>query len=103
MVLYLSRARRAIAHAGYFGLLFITAGCGSATKVGEVEGVLIIAGKPAPRIQIQFVPDIDRGTTGPISGTKTNSCGRSTGPISMALRFCFTATNRSVSTRLGKL
>jgi len=60
-------------------LLFLTAaGCGPPYQVAEVEGVLLIKGKPAPRVHIQFIPDAARGTRGPISMAETDANGRFT-------------------------
>ncbi len=55
-----------------------TVGCGSSYQVAEVNGVLLIRGKPGNKIQIQFIPDIDKGSKGPISTAQTDSQGRFT-------------------------
>lgn len=59
--------------------LLVTFGCGGATyEVAEVDGVLLINGEPGYKINIQFIPDVDRGTKGPISIADTDSNGRFT-------------------------
>lgn len=57
-------------------LILITAGCGSPTPIGEVEGVLLISGKPAHKIYIQFHPDSSSGTKGRPSYANTDAQGR---------------------------
>lgn len=53
-------------------------GCGGGPsyKVGEVEGVLTIAGQPGHKINIQFIPDVDLKTTGPSSMATTDADGK---------------------------
>jgi hypothetical protein len=50
-------------------------GCGQKYKVGEVDGILTARGKPASKVRIQFIPDIDKQTTGPASSATTDSTG----------------------------
>src|SRR5262245_3970378 len=54
------------------------AGCGPPYRVAEVEGVLLIKGKPADLIHIQFLPDADQDTKGPTSSADTDAEGRFT-------------------------
>lgn len=48
-------------------------GCSEPREIAEVEGVLLIHGKPGHKIHIQFIPDVDKGTKGPISMAETAS------------------------------
>jgi hypothetical protein len=59
-----------------FVLTFLTVGCSSSIQTGEVEGILLIAGKPAHKIYIQFHPDSSMGTKGPPSYANTDAQGR---------------------------
>lgn len=52
------------------------AGCSSRPPVAEVEGVVKLADKPLPHVRIQFLPDPDKGTQGPISSAVTDEQGR---------------------------
>jgi hypothetical protein len=53
-------------------------GCGQSIPVAEVDGLLLIHGKPGNKIRIEFIPDIDKGTKGPTSTATTDSEGRFT-------------------------
>ena len=53
-------------------------GCGEAYQFAEVDGVLLIRGEPGHKIRIQYIPDREQGTTGPISVAETDSQGRFT-------------------------
>jgi hypothetical protein len=57
-------------------LLLSLLGCGPSYHVGEVDGVLLVNDKPAPKVQIQFMPDIDAKTTGPVSFGETDAQGK---------------------------
>jgi hypothetical protein len=50
-------------------------GCGSGYRVGEVEGVVKAGGKPVPHLRVQFMPDPEKGTKGPISTGTTDEEG----------------------------
>lgn len=50
-------------------------GCSEQLQVGEVEGVVLIDGKPARKIAVQFTPDVDQGARGPISTAETDENG----------------------------
>jgi hypothetical protein len=52
------------------------AGCKSQPPVVEVEGVVQLAGKPLPQVRVQFMPDPEKGTVGPISVGTTDEQGR---------------------------
>lgn len=54
-----------------FALLFV--GCGKEYELAEVEGVLLLDGKPLPQALVEFHPD---GTKGPSSGAETDSEGK---------------------------
>jgi hypothetical protein len=59
--------------------ILLASGCGGKPyKVAEVEGVVLIGGRPAPKILIQFIPDVDRGTVGPQSTASSDGQGRFT-------------------------
>jgi hypothetical protein len=47
-------------------------------EVAEVDGVLLIDGKPGHKMLIEFIPDVDQGTKGPISTAQTDKDGRFT-------------------------
>ena len=51
-------------------------GCGQSIPVAEVDGLLLIHGKPGNKMRIEFIPDIDKGTKGPASTAETDSQGR---------------------------
>lgn len=51
-------------------------GCGSSYRLGEVEGTVTLNGKPLPHLRVQFMPDPERGTQGPISSSTTDENGR---------------------------
>src|SRR5262245_26695280 len=53
-------------------------GCGPPYRVAEVDGVLLIKGKPAGKVYIQFLPDGDKNTKGPTSSADTDADGRFT-------------------------
>jgi hypothetical protein len=42
----------------------------------EVEGVVNLGGKPQPHLRVQFMPDPEKGTQGPISSGATDENGR---------------------------
>jgi hypothetical protein len=56
--------------------LWTTAGCSSRLPVAEVEGVVKLGDKPLPHVRIQFMPDPEKGMTGPISSAATDDQGR---------------------------
>jgi hypothetical protein len=52
-------------------------GCGGAQyEIAEVAGVVLIDGKPAEKLRIEFAPDGTKGTTGPTSTGETDEQGR---------------------------
>ncbi|MBX7167740.1 MAG: hypothetical protein K1X74_15520 [Pirellulales bacterium] len=51
------------------------AGCARPVPLGEVTGTLTIAGEPAARILVQFLPDASAGTVGPRSSGMTDERG----------------------------
>jgi hypothetical protein len=51
-------------------------GCSSRLPVGEVEGVVKLGDKPLPNVRVQFMPDPEKGTKGPISAATTDEQGR---------------------------
>jgi hypothetical protein len=50
-------------------------GCSGDYELAEVDGVLSIRGTPAHKMMIQFIPDIDHATKGPISVAETDEAG----------------------------
>jgi hypothetical protein len=56
--------------------LGMVAGCNSRLPVGEVEGVIKLGDKPLPHVRVQFLPDPEKGTHGPISSAATDEHGR---------------------------
>jgi hypothetical protein len=52
-------------------------GCsGASLQTAEVAGVVLIKGKPADKLRIEFSPDGTKGTSGPISMAETDDQGR---------------------------
>jgi hypothetical protein len=68
------KTSKRLIHLGGAAILFI-AGCGKGYQVGQVDGVLIASGKPANKVRIQFIPDVDSGCKGPPSVAETDSSG----------------------------
>jgi hypothetical protein len=64
------------------GTLFVILsliGCGgNLYQVAEVDGVVLIRGKPADKIYIQFIPEVVGETSPPTSTAETSSDGRFT-------------------------
>src|SRR4051812_532808 len=57
-------------------LVAATMGCdGKSYREAEVDGVLLIQGKPGDKVQIQFFPDADRQTSGPAAMSRTDDQG----------------------------
>jgi hypothetical protein len=55
--------------------LLLSAGCGKSVAVAEVEGTLTCKGAPLENVLVEFVPDEERGTTGPRSSGVTDAAG----------------------------
>lgn len=53
-------------------------GCGRGSKFGLVEGTLKYRGKPLAKIEVQFLPDFEKGTKGPRSTAITDEEGHFT-------------------------
>ncbi|HEY2827618.1 MAG TPA: hypothetical protein VGJ04_08470 [Pirellulales bacterium] len=51
-------------------------GCGKSYKIAEVDGQLLIAGKPGTKMHIQFVPFSPEGTKFPYSNADTDDLGK---------------------------
>jgi hypothetical protein len=79
----LNSERRAMARFGtgtrVLFMLFalpLGAGCGpGSVPVGEVAGVVTKNGKPLAKITVQFLPDPEKGTFGPIAAGSTDENG----------------------------
>lgn len=64
-----------------FAFLFVllalpATGCSSGTGFGEVTGVVLLDGKPMPAALVEFLPDSESGTHGPVSAATTDDEGR---------------------------
>lgn len=59
----------------WLGLLSFV-GCSEPYAIGEVDGQLLINGKPGNKIYLQFIPEPDQGTKGPTSSATTDAQGR---------------------------
>jgi hypothetical protein len=60
-------------------VLCLGAGCSQPEyEIAPVEGVVMIKGKPGHKINLQFVPDIDKGAKGPSSFAQTDAEGKFT-------------------------
>src|SRR5438874_12582509 len=69
--------RRRVLPIALLALLLLTAnGCGSNTDLADVSGVVMLDGKPMPEALVEFLPDSDKGTHGPVSGGTTDAEGR---------------------------
>jgi hypothetical protein len=49
--------------------------CGPTLELGHVRGRITVQGKPGTKIRVEFHPDADRGTSGPLSFGDTNDAG----------------------------
>jgi hypothetical protein len=49
---------------------------GRGQAVGEVEGTVLWNKRPLKNVQVQFLPDVEKGTTGPRSTAMTDDEGR---------------------------
>lgn len=54
----------------------LAVGCGEPHQTAEVDGVLVIGGKPGHKVRVQFIPDVDKGCNGPISIGETDGEGK---------------------------
>jgi hypothetical protein len=71
------RTRRLLLLAALLSLLGLTAiGCGSPSPVAEVSGIVLLDGKPMPDALVEFCPDPEKGTHGPVSAATTDEEGR---------------------------
>src|SRR4051812_8561138 len=62
---------------GPLGLFLFLAGCGRPVPpFGEVEGTVLLDGKPLPKALVQFLPDPERQTKGPSSDALADADGR---------------------------
>lgn len=98
-------------------------GCGTQDyEIAQVDGVLLIAGRPADMVRIEFAPDGVNGARGPTSSAETDAEGRfslsfferhANAPESGAvvgshrvtladLRMAASATGRDVKRRFGQ-
>jgi hypothetical protein len=57
--------------------LSVIGGCGeSAVPVAEVEGMVTLDGQPLGDVQVEFLPELDRGTDAPRSTGRTDAQGK---------------------------
>jgi hypothetical protein len=67
-------------HVRLFALLVLVGltaiGCGPKQQFAEVSGVVTLNGKPMPDALVEFLPDPEKGTQGPMSMGTTNAEGR---------------------------
>jgi hypothetical protein len=64
--------------AAFAMLLLAFAGCSSGPAVAPVTGVVLVNGKPAAKVAVEFHPDATKGTSGPSSRGETDKDGRFT-------------------------
>ena len=53
-------------------------GCDKSFQIGEVEGVLLVSGRPARKVRIEFVPEGISGPKAPTSMAETDEQGKFT-------------------------
>jgi hypothetical protein len=54
-------------------------GCGGKPyKIADVEGTVFVNGKLGHKLHVEFIPDVDQGTFGPVSSADTDAQGRFT-------------------------
>ncbi len=71
----MTRRQRFIASSLFLSGLVWVVGCGSSEQLASVRGTLTVDGKPLPNVEVQFLPDSDKGTIGPASRGVTDSTG----------------------------
>lgn len=57
-------------------LIVLFTGCGRDYEVAQVDGVVLIGGKPGNKVLVQLVPEV--GVVGPGSGAETDAQGKFT-------------------------
>jgi hypothetical protein len=61
----------------FWALLALPAiGCTPKSDFAEVSGVVLLDGKPMPAALVEFLPDSEQGTHGPVSAATTDDEGR---------------------------
>jgi hypothetical protein len=61
-----------------YTVVFLSGCGGKPYKVVEVDGAVIVNGKPGHKMHVEFIPDVDQGTIGPVSVADTDAQGRFT-------------------------
>lgn len=61
---------------GFFVLFLGATGCGSKDERAEVVGVVMLDGKPMPDALVEFCPDPEKGTHGPVAAGTSDAEGR---------------------------
>lgn len=56
-------------------LVDLAAGCSRGPEFVEVEGVVTLAGKPLPEVEVVFLPNSEKGNTGPRAAAYTDPRG----------------------------
>jgi hypothetical protein len=73
----LGRTPARLSSATWLALGLLTCGgCGPDSQFAEVEGIITLAGKPLPQVEVVFLPDPEQGTHGPSSSALTDAEGR---------------------------
>jgi len=57
-------------------LALLAIGCSAKEEFAEVTGVVLLDGKPMPAALVEFLPDPEQGTHGPVSAATTDDEGR---------------------------
>jgi hypothetical protein len=57
-------------------LLGLVAGCSRGPEFADVEGVVILDGRPLDGVEVVFVPDAEKGNNGPRASAFTDDQGR---------------------------
>jgi hypothetical protein len=70
-----SSRRRTICYLSIAPLIWVGVGCQRGPTFVEVNGTVRLNGKPLAGVQVQFLPDPQRGTTGPRSTAVTDDNG----------------------------
>src|SRR5262245_9218505 len=71
-----SRFMRLLLSLALCASLVAFAGCSSRPEFATIQGQLLVNGKPADKVHIEFHPDATKGTAGPSSSGETDEEGR---------------------------
>jgi hypothetical protein len=70
-----TRTRSAVRPAAVW-LVLLVVGCNSGPEYGEVEGTVRFGDKPLANVEVQFLPDPEAGSDGPLASGVTDEQGR---------------------------